>query len=129
MMNLRQRQRGIGWFGLLFVFGMVAFVALVTMRCLPIYLNQMKIAKAVHNVASDLSLASSQEGTEIYKSLQRYWDVDSIDTLKPHDIKITRTDRGRMMSYKYEARAPLFYNISILIEFQDSMSMVAGGGF
>jgi hypothetical protein len=129
MMNLRQRQRGLGWFGLLFVFAMIGFVALVTMRCLPIYLNQMKIAKAIHSVAADHNLGSSPESTEIYNALQRYWDIDSIDYLKPRDVKVSRTDRGRMLSYKYEARAPLFYNISVVIAFQDSTAMAAGGGF
>jgi hypothetical protein len=126
MMNLRQRQRGIGWFGLLFVFGMIAFVVTIGLRCTPIYLNQMKIAKAIHNVANNRDLAGEENG-QIYTSLSRYWDIDLIDNLAFKDVKINRTDRGKTLSYKYEARAPLFYNISIVIDFQDSVPMVGGG--
>ena len=125
-MRSRQKQRGLGWFGLLFIFAMIGFVALVTMRCLPIYLNQMKVVKAVHQAASDRDLASAQGSAEVISKLQRFWDIDSIDYLQPKDVKLTRTQRGRTLSYHYEARTPLFYNIFIVIEFQDSVPMVGG---
>jgi hypothetical protein len=126
-MNLRQRQRGLGMFGLLFIFAMIGFTVLVTMRCLPIYLNQMKIVKAIHNVAADQDVAAAQDSGILASKLQRYWDTDSIDFLEIKSVKLNRTDRGRTLSYKYEARTPLFYNISIVIAFQDNVP-VAGGG-
>lgn len=125
-MRSRYKQRGMGWFGMLFMFGLIAIAATLAIRCTPLYLNQMKIAKAIHNVANNRELAGADNG-QIYTSLSRYWDIDLIDYLGFRDVKINRTDRGRMLSYKYEARAPLFSNVSIVIEFQDSVPMVGGG--
>lgn len=125
-MRSRQKQRGLGWFGLLFLFGLIALAATIGIRCTPIYLNQMKVAKAIHNVASNQDLAGA-DNSQVYYSLLKYWDIDLIDYLAYKDVKINRTDRGRTLSYKYEARAPLFSNISIVIEFQDSVPMAGGG--
>ena len=116
-MGMRSRQKGIGWFGLLFIFAVLGFFTVVGMKVLPLYLNQMKIASSVSKVAGDPSLADAEIG-ELRKSLQRYWDIESIDTLDPKDIKVKRTDKGRLLSYDYEASAHLFYNISVVIHFK-----------
>lgn len=121
-MHMRSRQRGLGWFGLLFVLGVIAFTAIVVVKCLPIYLNQMKIASSVNKVASDPSNGRA-ELRNLRNDLQRYWDIESINYLTPRDIKVKRTANGRFLSYEYEARERLFYNISIVIDFQDDVPL------
>lgn len=115
-MRMRSRQRGLGWFGLLFILGVIAFTAIVVMKCLPIYLNQMKIASSINKVATDPENGRA-EPNALRKGLQRYWDIEDIKYLEPVDVKIKRTQDGRYLSYEYEARERLFYNISIVIEF------------
>lgn len=117
-MRLRSRQKGMGWFGLLFLFAVLGLFAIVGAKTLPLYLNQMKIASSVTKVASDPSNASAEAG-ELRKSLQRFWDIESIDTLEPKDIKVKRTEQGRFLSYDYEARTHLFYNISLVLHFKE----------
>lgn len=121
MKNSPKRQRGLGLFGLIFVFAAIGFTALLIMRCWPIYLNQMKISKAIHGVAASGDAAVAQDSTGLYVALLRFWDIDSIDTLDYRKVQLVRTDRGRFISYKYEARTPLFYNISLLMDFEDSV--------
>ncbi|WP_370309006.1 DUF4845 domain-containing protein [Sinimarinibacterium flocculans] len=119
---MRSRQRGLGWFGLLFVLGVIAFTAIVVVKCLPIYLNQMKIASSISKVASDPSNGRA-ELHELRRDLQRFWDIEDINYLQPRDIKVKRTANGRFLSYEYEARERLFYNISIVIDFQDDVQL------
>ena len=109
----RHRQRGLGWFGLLFVFAGLGFVMLIAFKCIPIYLNQMKISRAVSAVAMDAPASV----TEIRSSLQRYWDIEDIDDLTPRDVKVVRAADGRRLSYDYEARRHLFANVSLVLEF------------
>lgn len=123
-MGLRSRQKGIGWFGLLFVLGVLGFFTVVGMKVLPLYLNQMKIASSVSKVAGDPSNADAEVG-ELRKSLQRYWDIESIDALTPKDVKVKRTEQGRFLSYDYEAREHLFYNIYVVIHFQADVPLRA----
>lgn len=125
-MRMRSRQRGLGWFGMLLVLGVIAFVAIVVVKCLPIYLNQMKIASSVSKVATDPGNARAEVG-ELRRDLQRFWDIEDITYLQPRDIKVKRTQTGRYLSYEYEARERLFYNISIVIEFADDVPLANVG--
>lgn len=116
------RQRGLGILGLLFVFGIIGFFAIIATKTLPIYLNQMKVATSMNKVASDVGNANA-DPREIRKDLQRYWDIDDIRYLTVPEVKVKRTDQGRFISYEYEARERLFYNIYIVIEFADDVQL------
>lgn len=121
-MRMRNRQRGLGWFGLLFVLAVIAFASIVVVKCLPVYLNQMKIASSVSKVATDPENGRA-EVHELRRALQRYWDIEDIKYLAPAEVKVKRTESGRFLSYEYEARERLFYNISIVIEFADDVPL------
>ena len=124
-MQLRHRQKGLGWFGLLFVFGVIAFVAIVGAKCFPIYMNQFKLVSALNKVSAQADLGGSGDGgvTSMRNALQRYWDIDDINRIQPNDIKLKRNERGRFMIYNYEAREKLFYNIFIVIHFEGEVQM------
>lgn len=121
-MNLRSRQLGLGWFGLLFVLGVIAFVAIVVVKVGPMYLNQMKIASSVYKVATDSENGTAEIG-QLRKDLQRYWDIEDIKYLTPREINVKRTQDGRYLSYEYEATEHLFYNISVLLDFADDVKL------
>jgi hypothetical protein len=123
-MGMPHRQRGLGWFGLLFVFGTLAFVAICVIKIGPLYLNQFTVAAAVKGVADDPELANAEPAV-IRDRLRARWDVDYIDQLDYKDIKLKRTDRGRVLSYDYEARVNLFYNIYVAIQFKEELPMRA----
>ncbi|WP_348674647.1 DUF4845 domain-containing protein [uncultured Abyssibacter sp.] len=113
-------QKGLGLWGMLFVFGVIGFVALVTIKCTPIYLAQMEIASAVKSVADDPSY-SKESPFEIRRALQRRFDIDDVKQLKTKDIKIERDDNTRIISYDYAVEVPLFANISLKIQFKDAV--------
>src|SRR3546814_5824111 len=121
-MHSMHRQRGLGWFGLLFVLAVIGFVAIIVVKTLPIYLNQMKVASGVHATATDPENGKA-EVYALRKELQRYWDINDVDYLTVSEIAVKRSDRGRFLSYDYEAREHLFYNIYIVIEFADDVPL------
>lgn len=110
-----KRQRGLGWFGLLFIFGTIAFFALVAIKVGPLYMNQGTIVRVVSTVAKN---PGSGEPADIRKSLTRRWDIDYIKQIEAKDIKIKRTPGGKALVYDYEARVNLFYNVFVVIHFK-----------
>tara|TARA_R110000850_G_scaffold265250_5_gene394758 strand:- start:31855 stop:32241 length:387 start_codon:yes stop_codon:yes gene_type:complete len=110
-----KRQRGLGWFGLLFVFGTIAFFALIAIKVGPLYLNHGTIVRVVKTVAKD---SGSAEVGEIRRSLERRWDIDYISQIDDKDIKVKRTPKGRALAYDYEARVNLFYNVFVVVHFK-----------
>lgn len=117
-----KRQQGLGWFGLVFVFGTIAFFAIIVVKVGPLYLNHFQMVSIVKSVANNADMGSSGPG-EIRIALQRRWDIDYIKQVEAKDIKIKRTERGRVLAYDYEARANLFYNIFVAIQFKGDHPM------
>ncbi|HEX4871238.1 MAG TPA: DUF4845 domain-containing protein [Nevskiaceae bacterium] len=121
------RQRGLGWFGLLIVFGLIALFAIVGIKSFPLYMNQFTLAGAVNGVANDPELANADAG-RVRTALQRRWDIDDIKLITPKDVKIKRVDGGRVLSYDYEARTHLFYNVFLVFQFKDEVRLRGTGG-
>lgn len=111
---MQSKHRQQGFFKLFFVFGSLAFVAVVVIKLYPLYLNEIKLAKAVSSTASEGSI----EPAAVRNALQRRWDIDDITMAAPKDIAIERGQNGGgALTYNYEARAHLFYNVDLVLTF------------
>lgn len=126
-MHLRHRQLGLGLWGWMFVLGVIGFVAMVTLKLVPIYLAELSIQRVVKNTADDPG-SSGLPLTELRRAMRTRWDVEGIDTLRVEDVKLVKTPGGRALSYDYEARTELFHNISLVVHFQQQFNMKGGGG-
>ena len=125
-MQLRHQQRGLGLWGWMFVLGTIGFAAMITLKLTPIYLAEMSIQKVVSSTAKDPGNGSLPLA-ELRKAMKTRWDVEGITTLKVEDVKLIKTGAGRALSYDYEAREELFYNISLVVHFQNQFPMKGGG--
>ena len=126
-MHLRNRQRGLGLWGWIFTLGTIGFAAMIVLKLVPIYLSEMAIEKVVKATASDPANANAGIG-ELRKAMRTRWDVEGITTLDVSDISIIKTSTGRALGYEYDAKADLFYNISIVVHFKNQFNMKGGGG-
>lgn len=122
-----KRQRGLGWFGLLFVFGTIAFFAIIVVKVGPLFMNEGTVIRVVKGVAESADYADAPP-SEIRKTLERRWDIDYINHLDDRDVKIKRGPKGRMLSYDYEAKVNLFYNIWVVVKFKNDFPMKPGSG-
>ena len=125
MFKSLKRQRGLGWFGLLFVFGTIAFAALIAIKVGPLYMNHMTMVRNVKSVADDETMGAA-EPHAIRRALEARWDIDYINQIDDKDIKIKRSDKGRVLAYDYEARVNLFYNVFVVIHFAGEHPMRTG---
>lgn len=112
-------QRGVALSGLLFWGIVIVLVAVLGMKVAPEYLTYFKILKATKAVA-----ASSSDKTvpEIRNSFGKYMDVEHLTTITPADLDISKEGNAIVIAFAYEKRIPLFYNVSLLIDFQGSTS-------
>lgn len=125
-MQLRNRQLGLGLWGWIFVLGTIGFVAMIVLKLTPIYLSEMAISRVVRQTAQDPGNGGLPL-PELRKAMQTRWDVEGITTLDVKDVKLVKFGQGRALSYDYEARAELFYNISLVVHFQNKFPMKGGG--
>ncbi len=125
-MRLHKHQHGLGMWGWIFVLGVIGFVTMITLQLIPIYLQEMSIQRVVKLTASDGGNANATP-QEIRKAMQTRWDVEGITSLSPKDVQLVKTSTGRALSYEYDAKADLFYNLSIVAHFQAKYNMDGSG--
>jgi hypothetical protein len=125
-MQLRQRQQGLGLWGWIFVLSVIGVVSMVVMQLTPIYLAEASIQRVVRATAQD-SANSGVPIATLRKNMKTRWDVEGITTLDVNDVELVKSGAGRALVYNYEAKAPLFYNISLAVQFEGRYPMSGGG--
>jgi hypothetical protein len=124
-MPMRSRQRGVTAVGWLILLTPVAIVGYAGIRLLPVYLNYMKVVRALDLVASDI--AGNNDPQSIRTTISKHFEIDMVDYPTAKDIKVTRTGPGWQVEASYDDEAPLFGNISLHVVF-DKVVMTKGGG-
>jgi len=112
-------QRGVALSGLLFWGFVIAMTAVLGMKVGPEYLTYFKIIKATKAVAAS---SANKTVPEIRAAFGKYMDVEHVSTITPADLDISKQGNEIVISFGYEKRIPLFYNISLMIDFQGSSS-------
>ncbi len=127
MYRSRHRQRGITFLGWLILLIPIAVVVYAGIRLTPVYLNYMSVARSLEQTASSFSGdGTAVTAQAIRNSLERRFEVDSIDFPDVKDITIQRNGASWVIEAKYEDVAPLFANVSILVDF-DKVAHIGGG--
>lgn len=120
-MNGLVRQRGLSMFGFLIVAVIVVFMALLTMRLVPAYLEFFTIKKILLDIGNNPNI-SSMGNSEIREIFTKRAQVDNIDTVRASDLEIGRQSGISVVSVEYTYQTPLIANISLLVEFKANSS-------
>lgn len=123
-MSNRYRQRGLGMFGLMAVIAVVGLAFKVGFALFPVYMNEMKLNKAVTRIAG--TAPETATPADIRKLLQPTWDIDDIVTIMPSDVKVKKIATGRALGYDYESRVPVFGNVFLVVVFSNEVPMRPG---
>jgi hypothetical protein len=123
---MRNRQLGVTFIGWLFLLTPLAIVVYAGIRLAPLYLNYMKVAKAMEQVGGELK-AGGANPTSIRNTLDRHFEIDMVDYPTTKDMKITRDGPAWVVESQYDDDAPLFGNISLHVTF-DKVVRIGGAG-
>ena len=114
---MRQRQQGITFIGWLFLLIPVAIVGYCVIRLTPVYLNAMKVSKALHETASEFNGDEAISPQTVRVSLEKRFDVDAINFPDVKTVEIAREGNMWVLTSNYEDKVVLFKNISLLVQF------------
>jgi Domain of unknown function (DUF4845) len=124
---MRNRQRGVTAIGWLFLLTPIAIVGYAGIRLAPLYLNYMKVTRALEQVANDLKTGGG-DPQGIRASVDRHFEIDMVEFPTTKDLKITREGAGWTVEMAYDDEAPLFSNISLHVTFDKIVRTGGGGG-
>ncbi len=92
----RSRQRGISFLGLIFVGAVLAIVGVVGAQVFPTFIEYQAIDKAAQKASTGDSVP------EVRRIFERATEVDSITSIKPSDLVITKDGERIVVTYAYE---------------------------
>jgi hypothetical protein len=124
---MRNRQQGvtaIGWLVLLTPFAIVGYAG---MRLAPVYLNYMKVVRAIDNAASTAKGGGAGDATAIRTAIDRHFEIDMVDFPTIKDIQVRREGGAWVIEAKYDDEAPLFGNVSLHVLFDKTVRSGGGG--
>jgi Domain of unknown function (DUF4845) len=114
-----KRQRGMGFAGVLVVLVGIIFLAIIGMKMVPAYLEYFAIKKAVAAISQGGQLRNATVA-DVRKAFELRQAIDDFTSVGPKDLEITKDGNEVVIAFAYERRIPLFYNISLLIDFAGS---------
>ena len=120
------RQRGvtaIGWLILLTPFALLFYVGV---RLTPVLMNYMAVARSMSELTSEFAGGGASPDA-IRSSLQKHFDVESVDYPAVKDINITRVGQGWTVEAAYYDQAPLFAHVSLELQFDKTVTLGGGG--
>ena len=112
-----KNQRGVALSGLLFWGFVIAMVAVLGLKVAPTAIEYYKIlmdAKAVVAQASETASVG-----ELKASFNKFAEVDHL-AFTADQLDISKENGKIVISFEYEKRIPLFYNVSLLIDYKGS---------
>ncbi|NJN40618.1 MAG: DUF4845 domain-containing protein [Gammaproteobacteria bacterium] len=116
---MQRRQRGMSAIGIFMVLVLLVFAALIGMRVTPAYLEYFAIKKAIASMTQSGELRGGTVA-DVRKAFDRHQAIDDFTAIGPQDLEITKDGGELVISFAYEKRVPLFYNISLIIDFAGS---------
>jgi hypothetical protein len=124
---MRNRQRGVTAIGWLFLLTPIAIVGYAGIRLAPLYLNYMKVTRALDQVATDLKEGGG-DPQGIRTAVDKHFEIDMVEYPTTKDMKITRDGAGWVVQMAYDDEAPLFSNISLHVTFDKTVHTGGAGG-
>lgn len=108
-------QRGVALSGLLFWSFVIAIVSLFGMKVIPTYIEYQKTVKDIKATVANVGPESTV--ADVRKAYEKFANVDMLE-LPASQLDISK-DGGRIViEFAYEKRIPLFWNVSLLIEYK-----------
>ena len=113
------RQRGISFFGFMWIAAGLIFVAILGMKMIPAYVHSAQIGSILKTIAADPAM---QTGTvkDIKDSYSRRAGINYITDITAEDIDISKEGNTLILSANYSVKIPVAGNVTLLIEFHPS---------
>jgi hypothetical protein len=116
---MKSKQQGMTMIGVIFVAGMIVFVAIMALKLVPSYIEYATIQSHLR----DLARAPDTRGAsvrDIISAFNRRAQIDNISTVDGRDIDIAKEGGDVVLTIEYSKRIPMVGNISACIDFEAS---------
>ena len=119
--TLTARQGGWSMFTLSIALAVAVLFFMVGLAMYPGYYEAFAVRKAINSLAEDISIGTMAKPT-IWGLLEKRFDMSGLYTPTPTKenlvVEYDKKTSKKRIAVEYDYKAPLFYNISILMHFK-----------
>lgn len=126
--KLIKHQRGLGLLQWASVIGIAGFFLLFAFKVVPLYAENRYVESALRSLANSGEKLEQMTDAEINKKLNNFYMVNNVRSEGPtKNIKVVRESEKALVTIDYETRVPLFYNIDLVLSFQNHLDSTRPG--
>ena len=134
MMNMKNKQYGIGFVGWCSILGVLAFFVLTGLRIFPLYTEKFSVIAAMNSTAN-LPKAEELSKADVRRSFQKNIEINSnsirfsshIDLKKLVKIETDKKSKKKYIHIVYEGRNEYIKDIKFLLEFDHKVELGGSG--
>ncbi|MDF1725965.1 MAG: DUF4845 domain-containing protein [Alcanivorax sp.] len=121
MMTRPSQQRGISLIGWAVMLLVVVVLGTAALRMVPAYMEYNTISSSIKSLLQD-SKTALLSPREVREALNKRFTINQVNVISANDLGITKDGGVLKVTTDYEVREPMFYNVSIVMTFQDEFS-------
>jgi hypothetical protein len=121
MERFGKRQDGLTFISLLVVLAVIGFFAYIGIKLTPVYLENFSVKSSLKSLAEEESQGLGVG--ELRSRLLKRLEINSVTSVSDRDIQIWSEAGSTTVGIQYEVVAPFYGNVSILISFDDSVTL------
>ena len=126
--KLIKHQRGMGMLQWAVVIAIAGFFLLFAFKVVPLYAENRYVESALRSLQTGGEKLEQMTDAEINKKLTNFYMINNVRSPGPtKNIKIQRESEKVLVTVDYETRVPLFYNIDLVLSFQNHLDSARPG--
>ena len=126
-MKSDHKQQGIGLLGILLLIICISIIGMLGIKLTPIYITNHSVKSILTSMKNDQRLKSAQSVASLHliakRTLIKHFNVNSISSINYQNIQIKNLERGVRITIKYEQRTNFFFNIDLVVKFDDQVKI------
>ena len=117
-----EKQHGITVIGMLLLIIVIAFVALIAMKVVPMYIQLFTVKSTIESIRKEPQL-TQMSTTDIHNAIQKRFDIGYVDNITARDLKIRNDGGGRVLDLVYQDERDLFYGLSVVLKVNETIPL------
>ena len=121
-------QRGFSMIQWMLIILVAGFFLLFAFRVVPLYAENRYVVTALKSLEDGGSRLSDMTDAEIRKKLANFYMINNVRSEGPtKNIEIDRSNNNVLVMIDYETRVNLFYNIDLVLTFENHLDSTRPG--
>ncbi|TVR63447.1 MAG: DUF4845 domain-containing protein [Candidatus Competibacteraceae bacterium] len=116
------RQRGMTVIGMLLLIIVLAFMALIAMKVIPMYVQYYTVKSTIESIRKEPQV-TQMSVTDIHNAIQRRFDVGYVENVRARDLRIRQDRGGRVLDLVYEDERELFYGLHVVLRVDETIPL------